>query len=188
MIGYLRQRRFNQINDQLMDALTLVGNALRSGLSLPQALELLVKDMKPPISEEFAVVLKETKLGALLDEALEHMVQRIPVVDLQVVVTAILTLRETGGNVIEAFDTIAKTIAERKKVQGKIKALTAAGMTQGVLTCAVPPVLAVGFYLLDPTLIAPLFTTLLGVTMLFIAAALEAMGIWMMFNIVRIDV
>jgi tight adherence protein B len=187
-IAYFRQRRFNQINDQLVDALTLIGNALRSGLSLPQAMELLVKDMRPPISEEFSVVLKETKLGALLDEALGHLADRVPLADLKMVVTAIRTLRETGGNITEAFDSIAKTIAERKKVEGKIKVLTAQGMTQGVLTCAIPPVLAVGFFLLDPNLMAPLFTTVLGVMMLAIAAALEAMGIWMMLNIVRIDV
>jgi tight adherence protein B len=104
------------------------------------------------------------------------------------VVTSILTIRETGGNLTEAFDTFAETVTERKKVEGKIKAMTAQGMMQGVMMCAIPPILAVAFFLLDPTLMEPMFTTVLGLMMILIMLGLEAMGIWMMFNIVRIDV
>lgn len=187
-IAYLRRRRFNQINDQLVDGLTLISNALRSGLSLPQALDLLVREMKPPISEEFAVVLKETKLGLLLDEALLNLAKRVPLEDLDMVVTSVTTIRETGGNLTEVFDVIARTISERKKVEGKIKAMTAQGMMQGFMMCAMPPVLALVFYLLDPNYILPMFTSFLGILMLLIMVGLDLMGMWMMLNIVKIDV
>lgn len=187
-IGYLRGRRFRQINEQLGEALTLVSSSLRSGLSLQQGVELVVQEMDPPIAEEFATVVKETKLGLPLDDALRNLAERVPTPDLDMVVTAIVTIRETGANLAEVFDVIAHTVRERKKVEGKIQAMTAEGMTQGVMMCAVPPVLILMFYFLDPTLVAPLFTTILGILLLLVIVALDAMGMWMILKTVKIDV
>lgn len=187
-IGFLRTRRLNRINEQLGEALTLVSNSLRSGLSLQQGIELVVEEMDPPISEEFATVVKETKLGLPLDEALQNLAERVPTPDLDMVVTSIVTIRETGANLAEVFDVIAHTVRERKKVEGKIQAMTAEGMTQGVMMCGVPPVLIVTFYFLDASLVAPLFSTVLGILMLVIIVALDAMGMWMILNTVKIDV
>ena len=187
-IGFLRTRRLNRINEQLGEALTLVSNSLRSGLSLQQGVELVVEEMDAPISEEFATVVKETKLGLPFDEALQNLAERVPTPDLDMVVTAIVTIRETGANLAEVFDVIAHTVRERKKVEGKIQAMTAEGMTQGVMMCGVPPVLIVTFYFLDPGLVEPLFNTVLGIMMLVIIASLDAMGMWMILNTVKIDV
>lgn len=187
-IGFLRTRRLNRINTQLGEALTLVSNSLRSGLSLQQGVELVVEEMDAPISEEFATVVKETQLGLPFDEALQNLAERVPTPDLDMVVTAIVTIRETGANLAEVFDVIAHTVRERKKVEGKIQAMTAEGMTQGVMMCGVPPVLIVTFYFLDPGLIEPLFNTVLGILMLVIIASLDAMGMWMILNTVKIDV
>ena len=187
-ISYLRARRFRRINEQLGEALTLVSNCLRSGLSLQQGVESVVTEMEAPIAEEFATVVKETKLGLPLDDALKSLAERVPTPDLDMVVTSIVTIRETGANLAEVFDVIAHTVRERKKVEGKIEAMTAEGKTQGVVMCAVPPVLIVTFYFLDPTLIAPLFNTVLGVMMLMVIAAMDALGMWMILNTVKIDV
>jgi tight adherence protein B len=188
IISYLRNRRFREINAQLGEALTLVSSSLRSGLSLPQGVELVVQEMEPPISEEFAIVIKDNRLGLSFDEALSKLAERVPTPDLDMVVTAIVTIRETGANLAEVFDVIAHTVRERKKVEGKIQAMTAEGMTQGMLMCAVPPVLIIAFYFLDPTLVEPLFTTVLGILMLLLIVAMDAMGMWMILNTVKIDV
>jgi tight adherence protein B len=188
VISWLRARRFLQINTQLGEALTLVSSSLRSGLSLPQGVELVVQEMEPPIAEEFAIVIKENRLGLALDEALSNLAERVPTPDLDMVVTAIVTIRETGANLAEVFDVIAHTVRERKKVEGKIQAMTAEGMTQGMLMCAVPPILIIAFYFLDPTLVLPLFTTALGILMLLVIVAMDAMGMWMILNTVKIDV
>jgi len=188
VISWLRARRFRQINAQLGEALTLVSSSLRSGLSLPQGVELVVQEMEPPIAEEFAIVIKENRLGLAFDEALTNLAERVPTPDLDMVVTAIVTIRETGANLAEVFDVIAHTVRERKKVEGKIQAMTAEGMTQGMMMCAVPPVLIITFYFLDPTLVQPLFTTFLGILMLLIIIAMDAMGMWMILNTVKIDV
>jgi tight adherence protein B len=188
IISWLRARRFREINAQLGEALTLVSSSLRSGLSLPQGVELVVQEMEPPIAEEFAIVIKENRLGLSFDEALGKLAERVPTPDLDMVVTAIVTIRETGANLAEVFDVIAHTVRERKKVEGKIQAMTAEGMTQGMLMCAVPPILIIAFYFLDPTLVAPLFTTVLGILMLLVIVAMDAMGMWMILNTVKIDV
>ncbi len=188
VISWLRARRFQQINAQLGEALTLVSSSLRSGLSLPQGVELVVQEMEPPIAEEFAIVIKENRLGLSFDDALSNLAERVPTPDLDMVVTAIVTIRETGANLAEVFDVIAHTVRERKKVEGKIQAMTAEGMTQGMLMCAVPPVLIIAFFFLDPTLVEPLFTTVLGILMLMVIAAMDAMGMWMILNTVKIDV
>lgn len=188
IISWLRARRFREINSQLGEALTLVSSSLRSGLSLPQGVELVVQEMEPPIAEEFAIVIKENRLGLSFDEALGKLAERVPTPDLDMVVTAIVTIRETGANLAEVFDVIAHTVRERKKVEGKIQAMTAEGMTQGMLMCAVPPVLIIAFYFLDPTLVEPLFTTVLGILMLLVIVAMDAMGMWMILNTVKIDV
>jgi tight adherence protein B len=188
VISWLRARRFRQINAQLGEALTLVSSSLRSGLSLPQGVELVVQEMEPPIAEEFAIVIKENRLGLAFDEALTNLAERVPTPDLDMVVTAIVTIRETGANLAEVFDVIAHTVRERKKVEGKIQAMTAEGMTQGMMMCAVPPVLIITFYFLDPSLVEPLFTTFLGILMLLVVAAMDAMGMWMILNTVKIDV
>jgi tight adherence protein B len=188
VVRYLRQRRFNRIDAQLVDVLTLMSSSLRSGFSLAQAVELVSKEMKPPIGEEFAHVVKDTHLGVALDEALINMANRLPVEDLKMVITSVVTIRETGGNLTEIFDVIAHTITERKKVEGKIKALTAQGMFQGRAIACMPLAVILMFYMMDPEFIKPLYTTILGWLMLLTSAGLVALGYWMIMKIVKIEV
>lgn len=188
VLSYLRWRRMATIDDQLVDALLLMSNGLKAGLSLQQALELVVREMSPPVADEFARVVKEIHLGRLTDDALRHMAERLPLADLRLAIDSVLTLRETGGNLSETFDVIAKTIVERKKVEGKIKSMTAQGMSQGVLICTMPIVMMLIFQLLDPEYMRPFFNTPLGLAMLAVVFALDAAGLYMMFKLVKVDV
>lgn len=188
LVLYLRRRRINTIDDQFVDALGLMANSLRAGLSLQQALELVVREMKPPISDEFGRVVKEIHLGKLTDDALRRFADRLALEDVRLAVDSILTLRETGGNLSETFQVIAATIVERKKVEGKIKAMTAQGMTQGVVMCLMPIVLMLMFTALDPAYMRPFFTTPLGWMMMFGVFALDGAGLWLMFKLVKVQV
>jgi tight adherence protein B len=187
-VMYLRFKRLATIDDQLVDALLLMSNALKAGLSLQQAMELVVREMKPPISDEFGRVIKEIHLGVLTDDALRHIRERVPLEDMRLAVDSILTLRETGGNLSETFEVISKTIVERKKVQGKIKTLTAQGMAQGVLICMMPPGLILLFSLMDENYMKPMFNTPIGWAMLATVFLLDAVGLYMMFKLVQVDV
>ena len=188
LVMYLRYKRLATIDDQLVDALLLMSNALKAGLSLQQAMELVVREMKPPISDEIGRVVKEIHLGMLTDDALRHLRQRVPLEDMRLAVDSILILRETGGNLSETFEVISKTIVERKKVQGKIKTLTAQGMAQGVLICMMPPGLILLFSLMDENYMKPMFNTPIGWAMLSVVFLLDAVGLYMMFKLVQVDV
>jgi tight adherence protein B len=187
-VKYLRKRRLEAIDNQLVDALGMMANALKSGLSLQQALELVTQEMKPPISDEVGRVVKEIHLGQLTDHALRRLAERVPLEDLDLAVDSILTLRETGGNLSESFQVIAQTIVERKKVQGKVKSLTAQGMAQGVLVGLMPVGMLLMFSVIDVSFVRPLFTTVLGWGMLAVVFVLDGMGVWLMFKLVKVDV
>jgi tight adherence protein B len=188
VVAYLRRRRLEEIDNQLVDALQMMSNALTAGLSLQQAMELVMREMKPPISDEFARVVKEIHLGELTDNALRRLPERVPLEDVELAVESILTLRETGGNLSESFQVLAKTVVERKKVQGKIKTLTAQGMAQGVLIAMMPIALLLIFSFIDAGYIRPFFTTPIGILMLITVLVLEALGLWMMFKMVQVEV
>lgn len=183
-----RRQRLDRIDDQLVDTLRLMANGLRAGMSLQQALELAVRESKPPIADELARVVKEIHLGRLTDDALRRFAERVPLEDVKIVVDSILTLRETGGNLSETFNVVADTIVERKKVSGKIKAMTAQGMTQGFIMCLMPPGMLFMFSIIDPTYTAPLFSTVLGWFALAMITLLDLMGLWLMFKLVKVDV
>ena len=183
-----RRQRLDRIDDQLVDALRLMSNGLKAGLSLQQALELAVRETKPPIADELARVVKEIHLGRLMDDALRRFAERVPLEDARIVVDSILTLRETGGNLSETFDVMANTIIERKKVSGKIKSMTAQGMTQGFVMCLMPPGMLLLFTIIDPTYTAPLFNTVIGWFVLAVVAGLDALGFFLMLKLVQVDV
>jgi tight adherence protein B len=188
IVLYMRYKRLDAVDNQLVDTLLLMSNGLKAGLSLQQAMELVVREIKPPMSDEFGRMVKEIHLGRLTDDALRRFRERVPLEDVNIAVEAILTLRETGGNLSETFDVIAHTITERKKVQGKIKSLTAQGMSQGVLVCLMPWGMMLLFSMLDASYMAPFFTTALGWMMITTVFVLDAAGMYLMFHLVKVDV
>ena len=188
VILYQRRRRLEAIDAQLVDTLLLMSNALKSGLSLQQALELVVQEMKPPISAEFRRLTNEIHLGRFVDDALRRLAERVPLEDVRLATDSILILRETGGDLSDTFEVIAHTIVERKKVQGKVKALTAQGMSQGVLVCLMPVAMMLLFSVIDAGYMRPFFTTPIGLMMLTLVLVLDGMGLWLMLKLVKVNV
>ncbi len=187
-VHFLYKRRVKRLDNQLVDTLTLMANSMKAGLSFLQAVEMVVRETPPPISQELGLVLKEQKLGTPLEQALENFSKRIPLKDVEMIVTAINVLRKTGGNMAEFFETIVTTIRERKRVEKKIKAQTAQGVIQGVILCLLPFALALVLYKIDPNFIAPLFTTVIGWIFIIIGLCLIAMGAFSIKKIVSIEV
>lgn len=188
LLRVAKRRRLERMDGQLMDVVNVIGNCLRSGLNLQQAFEFLVTEMKPPASEEFDLVLKEIRIGAQIEDALGNLVKRVPLPELEMMVISIQTLRRTGGNMVETFEVVGNVIKERRKVEGKIKALTAEGLTQGYIMCAMPAVLGSIIYLLDPDFIRPLFETFLGWIMMSFMIGLIALGWVVIKKMVTIEV
>jgi tight adherence protein B len=182
------ENRCNVIVDQMVDGLTIMANGVKSGLGVTQAMERVVENMPGPISREFQTVLSQVQLGRSLEEALIELAERVPRPDMQMFVTGINILKETGGNLAETFETIVFTIRERQKLEKKIQAMTAQGVAQGFIITLIPFVILIVFYYADPQFVMPLFTTTLGLFFLFIMFTLILTGGFMIRKIVKIEV
>jgi tight adherence protein B len=188
VVEKLWENRIATFEDQLLDALSFMSNGLKSGLSLLQSMDMVREELDDPIKQEFALLLNEQRLGVPLEEALVNLERRIGTEDIQIVVTSINILRQSGGNLSETFDTLAGTIRERKKVTGRIASLTAQGVAQGVIITAMPFVLGFILWVMDPVLISRLWTTWLGWVFLFIMLTLQFIGAWLIKKIVAVKV
>ncbi|SDF21730.1 type II secretion system F family protein [Sporomusa acidovorans] len=182
------KRRAKAFNDQLGDTLILIANALRTGYSFMQAIEMVAREMLPPIAVEFARTLKEMNLGVPTEEAMLNMARRVDSDDLDLVITAVLIQRQVGGNLAEVLDSIATTIRERIRIKGEIKTLTAQGRMSGVIVSLLPIALLFALKVINPGYIDLLFTHPFGQTMLGAAVLGQIMGIVVIQKIVNIEI
>jgi len=180
--------RVKKFTIQMLDALTLMANGLKSGLNLSKALQVVVDEMPNPIRQEFGLILSQNRIGLTLEQGFENLGKRIETEDVQMFVTSVNILRETGGNLSETFETIVTTIRERIKLQNKISAMTAQGMTSAVVVGLMPWGIAAMLYGVDPNTMRPLFTTPVGWGILLVVLLMEAVGILVILKIVRIKV
>jgi len=185
---YLRHRRTRRFGVQLVDALMNISNALRSGFSLPQAFELIQREMDTPISQEFRLINQETRVGVRLETALEHILDRMPSEDLDLVVTAILVSQEVGGSLAEVMDNIARTIRERHQIEGKVRALTSQGRMQAAILCLVPIALGFAINWLNPGLFEPMLREPIGWVLFGLIGVLEIVGLLIVRKIITIRV
>ena len=142
--------RLGAFNKQLPDTITLLANALRAGSSFLQAIELVVRESRPPISTEFGRVIREVNLGLPFEQALENMVRRVRSDDLELMATAISIQHTVGGNLAEILDSIAYTIRERIRIQGEIRTLTAQQRLSGYVVGFLPIGLAAFLFIAAP--------------------------------------
>ena len=149
--------RLNAFNKQLPDTIMLIANALRAGSSFLQAVELVVRETRPPISLEFGRVIREVNLGLPFDQALENMVRRVRSDDLELMATAISIQHQVGGNLAEILDSIAFTIRERVRIKGEIRTLTAQQRLSGYVVGFLPIALAGFLFVAAPNFMAPMF-------------------------------
>jgi tight adherence protein B len=188
IFNILRDKRRVVMAEQLVDGLGLLANSLRAGMTLPQAIELLVREMRPPITQEFGRVLQEYRLGTDLDEALLHMAHRIGSRDLDILVNAIMVTRRSGGNVGEIFQSIAATIRERFRIEGKIRALSATGNMQALVMSGMPFGIMIVLYFMQPESVILLFSTSQGLFALSIVMALVVAAFFWIRWIMDIDI
>ncbi len=184
----LFEKRCTRFVNQMVDGMTIMANGIRAGLSITQSMERVVENMRGPIAQEFSLVLNKIRLGMTIEDALNELGDRIPRQDVQMFVTSINILKETGGNLAETFSTIVTVVRERQKIEKKVQALTAQGTMQAIIITLVPFILLIIFFTVDPGFVMPLFTKPLGWFALAIMLALQVIGGVVMKKIVTIKV
>ena len=180
-LGRRKGGRLNQFNKQLPDTITLIANALRAGSSFLQAIELVVRESRPPVSTEFGRVIREVNLGLPFEQALENMVRRVKSDDLELMATAISIQHTVGGNLAEILDSIAYTIRERVRIKGEIRTLTAQQRLSGYVVGFLPIALAGFIFLAAPKFFDPMFSKPPEVLGLPAGMIIMAFGGFMMF-------
>lgn len=188
VMNMMWEKRCSHLTNQMVDGMTIMSNGIKAGQSLTQSMERVVENMSGPLAQEFSLVLNKVRLGMSVEEALNEFGERIPRQDVQMFVTAVVILKETGGNLAETFQTITSTVRDRQKVEKKIEALTAQGNMQAVIITLVPLLLLGIFLVLDPNYVMPLFTKPLGWVCLALMLTLQAIGLIVMKKIVTIKV
>jgi tight adherence protein B len=188
IIDMLYMKRVDKFVNQMVDGLGLMSNGMRSGLSVAQAMALVSQEMPSPIKEEFQLILSQNKLGVSLEEAFVNLSKRVIADEVEMFVTSVNILKETGGNLAETFDTITTLIRERIKVENKIKAMVAAAFWQGIILMCVPPFMAITLSQSDPELMKPMFTQPLGWVACTVVVILECVAFVVIKKVTKIDV
>lgn len=187
-LWWIKRRRDRLFGLQFVDALQNMSNTMKAGQSLPQAIELIAREMDNPIRQEFGLVSQEMRVGLPLEQALGNLVGRMPSQDLDLAATSIDIAREVGGNLSEVLETIAGTIRERHRIEGKIKALTAQGRLQGVVMSLLPVAVGVILKVTRPGYFQPVLDTPLGWGVMGVIFVMVCLGSYFIFKIVNIEV
>jgi len=187
-LGRRKSGRLKSFNKQLPDTITLIANALRAGSSFLQAVELVVRESRAPISTEFGRVIREVNLGLSFEVALENMVRRVRSDDLELMATAISIQHTVGGNLAEILDSIAYTIRERVRIKGEIQTLTAQQRLSGYVVGFLPIALAGFLFIAAPGFMQPMFdprASLLGLPAGVVILAVGGFAMFMGFMFIR---
>lgn len=187
VISIMVGRRKNAFTEQLGDCLTTVANALRAGYSFQQAMDVVAREMEPPISTEFERVMTDITMGVTLEGALEQMNKRVGSSDFDLVVTAVLIQREVGGNLAQILDTISDTINERIRMKREINALTAQGKLSSVVLVALPIFMAIFCWTFNHDQMMVFITEEMGRYAVVFAIVMEILGIVVIRKIVDIE-
>jgi tight adherence protein B len=183
-----KTKRMTVIENQLPDALDLMGRAMRAGHAFPSALRMVGNEMPEPIASEFRTVFEEINYGISTQEALTNLGARVPSTDLSYFVIAVLIQHETGGNLSELLGNISTIIRERLKLMGTIRVLSAEGKLSAWILTLLPFVLGITLHAVNPKFLSALWTDPMGIKMSIIALCMMVLGIFAMSRIIKIRV
>lgn len=188
LYAWMRKRRLRKFEEQLPDALMMLSGGLRAGVGLSSAISQLVAEAQPPLAQEFALMLREQRLGVTLEQSLNNLARRMPTQTTTLVVSAMRIASETGGGLAETLERTAHTIRSRLQMEGKIGALTAQGKLQAWVVGMLPMVLMLILNKMEPEAMSYLWHSRIGWGTLTVIAFFEFMGVYVIRKIIAIDV
>jgi tight adherence protein B len=181
-------RRQAKFEEQLPSTLQLLAGALQAGHSLQQAVDTVVHEAGDPMAAEFHRVLTEARLGRPLEEAFEAMAKRTRSLDFEWTVMAIKLQRQVGGNLAEVLATVSTTIRDRYALKRQVRALSAEGRLSSLILSVLPLLIFVALFLFNPTFLAPLYSTAVGLAMMAGAGVLMIIGVFWLRKLTQIKV
>lgn len=188
VVARCRAKRLHKFEEQLPDALDLIGRALRAGHAFPIAMQMVATEATDPIASEFQAAFDEINFGVPMSEAMMSMAARVPSMDLRYFVVSVLLQRETGGNLAELLDNLSTLVRERFKLMGRVRVLAAEGKLSAYILVALPFFTAGAIFTVAPKFMEVLWTDPMGLNMVFGTIAMMIVGVFVMWRIVKIRV
>jgi len=177
VINTMKARRKQRMQDQLIDALMILSSSLKGGLSLLQAIEVLVEESNPPLSQEFGWVLRENKMGVSLEESLRRLNDRLGIEEVKLLTNSILVSRETGGDLTKVLSRLSTTIRDNRKLKDTIRTLTLQGKMQGFIMSVLPFFFVGAVISFNRNHFDIMFESEEGRMLIFLAVGLQAVGL-----------
>jgi tight adherence protein B len=183
-----RKRRLYAFESELPEAIDLLGRAIRAGHPLSSGMKMVADESGEPIAGEFRRTFEENRFGVPFDDAIQEMSDRVDIVDVRILVTAILIQREVGGNLAEVLDNLASVIRARFTIRRQLRVFTAQGRMSGYVLALLPIVVGTIIYLMNPEYGSRMFTHPMGRLMLGIAFVMQIIGFLWIRKIINIDI
>lgn len=187
VVKYKAKKRLRTFEEQFPEAIDLIGRALRAGHAFTTGLAIVSEEAPQPVAGEFRLLYDQQNFGMPLPDAMKTFAERIPLLDARFFVTAVLTQRESGGNLSEILANLANVIRERFKVKRQVRVISAHGRLTGWVLSGLPPSLALAFMVMSPNHIMTLVNDPLGVDMIFAALFLQILGTLIIRRLVNIE-
>ena len=186
-VARARYKRMLKFEEHFPEAIDLVGRALRAGHALPTGLGMVADEMPAPVGTEFRILYDEQNFGLTLPDAMRNFARRIPVLDARFFVTAVLTQRESGGNLAEVLDNLSSVIRERFKIKRQVRVISAHGRITGWVLACLPPALGMATLIINPDHLGTLMGSDLGHRMIVAAIVLQVVGTLIIRKIVNVE-
>jgi tight adherence protein B len=177
IINTMKAQRKQRMQSQLVDALMILSSSLKGGLSLLQAIEVLVEESNPPLSQEFGLVLRENKMGVSLEESLKRLNERVEIEEVRLLTNSILVSRETGGDLTKVLSRLSTTIRDNRKLKDTIRTLTLQGRLQGFIMSVLPFFFVTAVISFNRNHFDIMFESEEGRTLIFLAVGMQAVGL-----------
>lgn len=188
VVAWKRRRRLRQFEEHFPEALDLLGRAVRAGHAFTTGLEMIAKESAEPIGGEFRATFEEQNFGLPVRDALLNLTERMPIVDVRFFVTALLVQKETGGNLAEILDGLARVVRDRFRIYREVRTRTAQGRLTAAILVGLPIFMLFALTVLNPTYMKVLFDDPDGPRVLATAAIMQVIGSAMIWKIIRIEV
>ncbi len=187
-LSVMRKRRVEKIAKQLPEAVALVANSLRAGFAFQHGLDIVTQQMEPPISQEFSRIIVDMNVGSSIEEALQGLLRRADSEDVNMVVTAVLIQRTSGGNLSEILETVGETMRERERLTGEVRTMTSQQRFSGTVLTFWPLLLLGAFALFNWHQTSVLFTTNIGLILLAAGGVMQVLGYYTIRRILDIEI
>jgi tight adherence protein B len=185
IVGRMTRRRQNKFIDEFANAIDVIVRGVKSGLPLPECLAIIARESPQPVSGEFNELVEQQRVGVTMQEAFERMMTRMPLAEVRFFAIVVSIQQQAGGNLSEVLNNLSGVLRDRKRLQAKVRALSAEAKASAAVLGALPFVVMTLVYITTPDYIMLLWTTRFGKFLLACAAVWMSSGILVMRKMIN---